>query len=268
MRVGRRSSTPRRKNISETNETLNDKDNEKVDKLLDFDNDSDDDDLDSIKAFLESLENSENNENDDDNDEDNEELDDQEFDFNQLIMDNLVQMRTRRGNEILVVDISKSEYEMLRRKCLLPYNIIDEFDLKKMSNRFGDSKIDLNKKNELLKEFFNVEEITQADLRLFCRRIASISCVPSQFVTAVNSNFSNEYNYNDKIFKYEVLDAYIKNNSFDTKNQYIDKLLSEISIISSNKFVKKEFLKQFKDAYDLLNSYTLEEIKYYARMLK
>ena len=37
MRVGRRSSTPRRKNISETNETLNDKDNEKVDKLLDFD---------------------------------------------------------------------------------------------------------------------------------------------------------------------------------------------------------------------------------------
>ena len=267
MKVGRRSSVSTRKNFYEANEALNEKDNDNEDEVLDFVNNSEDDDLDSIKAFLESLENSENTENDDIKNDD-EELNDQEIDFNQLIMDNLVQRLTRRGNEILVVGISKSEYEMLRRKCLFPYNIIDEFDLKKLNNRLGDSKIDLNKKNDQLKNFFIIDEITKLDFRLFFRKIASISCAPSQFVSAVNSNFSNEYNYNDKIFKYEVLDTYIKNNTFDTKKQYIDKLLNEISIVSSFKFVKKEFLKQFKEAYDLLNSYTLEEIKYYARMLK
>ena len=258
---------PRRKRISDVEKDIkdvleeqNDSDTDMKELFDDFVNEEDDKDeeLDSIKAFLESLE----------NDKKNKSVDLSDTEVTELILTNLVTVRSRRGNNILAVDISKSEYEFLEEKGILPFSTIEEYDLKMVSNVFSDSKVDLKNKNKRIEKFFVLDKVDANILRDFSKKLMRLTCVPNQFTNAVKTNFANDYNYKEQVFKYEILDSFLKDNTFDDKEQYIAKLNCEISIIKSCDFIKKEFLDKFYETYELLNSYSLDDIKYYTRLIK
>ena len=181
--------------------------------------------------------------------------------FSDFLKDRLKWVTTKSGLNILAVDYSHDELDMILSSNYVSNCYYNETDLKIYYEvKEKEEEDEYQRHTKILDEFIR-EKINELGIKEYLDSLNEFTCMPNCLIERHMYLNNESYIETGTILKFNIIETYIKNNDFKDERNFHKDIEKEVKKIKDLNLVPEIILESFENAKKEINELSLENYK-------